>query len=76
MMFFSDSRLLSLSLLTDADIIQRNLDTSLFPGIPSSVFVHDGFADQHAQTASTILAEAKRLIQAKGATTVTLVSVP
>ncbi|KAJ3476600.1 hypothetical protein NLI96_g11047 [Meripilus lineatus] len=62
-----------LSLLTDANIIQRNLNSNLFPGISSSIYVHSGFADQHEETASTILTEVKRLISSKGATTVTLV---
>ena len=35
----------SLPLLTDADILFTNLESSLFPGIPSSVEVHSGFAN-------------------------------
>ena len=63
----------SLSLLTDASIVMKQPSPSLFPGIPSSVWAHGGFVDQHAQTAPTILAETKRLIAAKGATQVVLV---
>ncbi|KAH8104577.1 alpha/beta-hydrolase [Cristinia sonorae] len=62
-----------LSVLTDASILQRNLDPGLFPGVPSSVFIHGGFADAHAETAPAILAETKRLIATKGATSVTLI---
>ena len=50
------------------------LSPTLFPGISSSVEGHAGFIAEHAQTASTILSETKRLISAKGATTVILVS--
>ena len=59
--------------MTDLDFGLDKLDTSLFPGIPSTAQVHGGFADAHAETASIVLAETKRLIAAKGATTVTLV---
>ncbi|THH30720.1 hypothetical protein EUX98_g3455 [Antrodiella citrinella] len=62
-----------LSLLTDANLAQENLNTSLFPGVDDSVWVHSGFADQQALTGPIVLAETKRLIAAKGATTVTLV---
>ncbi|TCD70529.1 hypothetical protein EIP91_002875 [Steccherinum ochraceum] len=62
-----------LSVLTDGSVLQKNLDTSLFPGVPSSVWIHGGFADAQAETASAILKETKRLISTKGATTVTLV---
>ncbi|KAH9935089.1 alpha/beta-hydrolase [Epithele typhae] len=56
--------------LTDLDFFQQPFDSSLFPGVPSSVQVHGGFADQHAKAAAVILKETKRLISAKGATTV------
>jgi predicted lipase len=59
--------------LTDANILMDPVDSSLFPGIPGSVQVHDGFRNEHALTAKTILAEVKRLISAKGATSVTCV---
>ncbi|OBZ71698.1 Lipase [Grifola frondosa] len=62
-----------LSDLTDIEIPLKNLDATLFPGVSSSVEVHEGFANEHAQTASTILTETKRLIQVNGATTVMLV---
>jgi len=40
-----------LPLLTDADIPLRPLalDVSLFPGIPLSILVHSGFADEQAK---------------------------
>jgi len=42
-------------LLTDGDIILTHLDAGLFPGIPSSVKVHDGFKDAQARTAAQVL---------------------
>ena len=41
--------------LTDAEFPRSSLDSSLFPGVSSSIEVHDGFQDDHAQTAPTIL---------------------
>ncbi|KAH9991165.1 Alpha/Beta hydrolase protein [Russula vinacea] len=46
-----------LSLLTDGDLILTHLDPTLFPGTPSSIQVHEGFANEHAKTAPTILAD-------------------
>ncbi len=54
------------SVLTDIDALQDNLDTKLFPGVSSDVYVHGGFRDAHASTASAILAEVKSLIKSKG----------
>lgn len=65
-----------LSDLTDIDIITENLNSTLFPGVSSDVWVHSGFADEQAQTADIILAETQSLIASKGATTVILVSCP
>jgi predicted lipase len=62
-----------LSLLTDANILLDPLDPALFPGVPSSVLVHSGFMNAHASTATKILAEVKKLISSKGATSVTTV---
>ncbi|TFY66439.1 hypothetical protein EVG20_g4647 [Dentipellis fragilis] len=59
--------------LTDLDADLQALDSSLFPGVPSGVQVHDGFADEHAKTASQILAEVKKLLSENSATSVTLV---
>jgi hypothetical protein len=42
------------------------LDTNLFPGVSSSVQVHEGFRDEHEKTALTILTEVKRLMSVKG----------
>lgn len=59
--------------LTDINIIMDNLDSKLFPGVPSSVEVHDGFRNEHELTASTILAEVKRLMASKNTQSVTVV---
>ncbi|KIN99618.1 hypothetical protein M404DRAFT_154868 [Pisolithus tinctorius Marx 270] len=62
-----------LAYLTDVDIFLESLDPLLFPGISSSVQVHSGFANEHAKTAPTILAEVYKLLDQYGAESVTLV---
>ncbi|KAG9224176.1 hypothetical protein CCMSSC00406_0006844 [Pleurotus cornucopiae] len=52
------------ALLTDAEAVRGKLDASLFPGVPSAVTVHDGFRDEHAKTAPTILAAVQRTLSA------------
>lgn len=64
----------SLSDLTDIDILMGNLSPTLFPGVSSSVQVHEGFRDEHALTATTILTEVKRLMTVKNTQSVTVVS--
>lgn len=39
----------SLPVIEDADIIFTGLDSSLFPGLSSSIEVHQGFAIAHAE---------------------------
>ena len=53
----------------------KNLDSTLFPGVESSVQVHSGFANEHAQTAAIILDQVKSLIARYDATSVTLVCI-
>ena len=43
----------SIPLLTDSDVLLDNLDTSLFPGVDSSVEVHDGFSEAHKRCATS-----------------------
>ncbi|PPQ63476.1 hypothetical protein CVT24_005133 [Panaeolus cyanescens] len=62
-----------LSVLTDANILMDPLDTGLFPGVSSSVQVHDGFRNQQALTAPTILKEVKRLMALKNTNNVVVV---
>lgn len=38
-------RYIRLPVLTDANVPRRSLSSSLFPGVSSSVGVHDGFGD-------------------------------
>ncbi|KAF9785227.1 Alpha/Beta hydrolase protein [Thelephora terrestris] len=62
-----------LSILIDLDIDQVPLSSSLFPGVPGGVLVHEGFRDAHSATAPAILAQVKNLIATKGATSVVAV---
>ncbi|KAI0754989.1 alpha/beta-hydrolase [Daedaleopsis nitida] len=59
--------------LTDLKFPLENPDPKLFPGIPGYVQVHGGFRDEHAKTATQILAETKKLLAAKGANQVTVI---
>lgn len=59
--------------LTDADFFLESLDSSLFPGIPSSVEVHNGFASEQASTAPTILSYVKQTLSQHGTSSVTVV---
>ncbi|KAH8989451.1 lipase [Lactarius akahatsu] len=59
--------------LTDADFFLESLDSSLFPGVPSSVEVHDGFASEQASTAPTILYFVEETLLAYDASSVTVV---
>ncbi|KAI9440884.1 Alpha/Beta hydrolase protein [Lactarius indigo] len=62
-----------LPILIDIDFILVPLDSSLFPGVPSSVEVHDGFASEQAKTAPTILSYVQQTLSAHGTTSVTVV---
>ncbi|PFH52214.1 hypothetical protein AMATHDRAFT_140728 [Amanita thiersii Skay4041] len=64
-----------LPILTDLDLVMTPLDRSLFPGIPlfTLALVHDGFRRAHERTASKILPEVKRLMDAHGTKSLTLV---
>lgn len=53
--------------------MKGSLNATLFPGIPSTVQVHDGFRDEHALTASQILEEVKKLMAVHNTQTVTCV---
>ena len=35
--------------LTDLDFVLQGLDPTLFPGLPSSIQAHEGFANEHAK---------------------------
>ncbi|KAF9269341.1 lipase [Marasmius fiardii PR-910] len=61
------------AVLTDASFVLVNLDSTLFPGVSSSVKVHSGFQDEQAKTATQVLAAVQKAISANSATTVTVV---
>jgi len=59
--------------LTDADFFLESLDSTLFPGVSSSVEAHNGFAAEQAKTASSVLAAVQKGMSQFGATKVTIV---
>ncbi|KAF8997860.1 lipase class 3 family protein, partial [Cyathus striatus] len=61
------------AIATDAAAVRKKLDSTLFPGVSSSVTVHDGFASEHAKTANLVLAAVKTTISAHSAKKVTMV---
>ncbi|KAF5361733.1 hypothetical protein D9756_002148 [Leucocoprinus leucothites] len=61
------------ALATDANIVRRSLNSSLFPGVSSAVGVHDGFGDEQEKTATQVLAAVNSAIAAHGAKKVTIV---
>ena len=64
---------LSLADLTDGDLILGPLNLTLFPGLSSSILVHQGFANEHAKTAQTILAAVLTLLGQHSASSVVVV---
>lgn len=60
-------------LLTNADFFQDDLDSSLFPGVPSNVKTHNGFGEAQARSAKDVLAAVKSGLSAFNADKVTLV---
>ncbi|PPQ80915.1 hypothetical protein CVT25_014335 [Psilocybe cyanescens] len=57
---------------TDADAFLESLDSTLFPGVSSSVKAHSGFANEQAKTATKILAAVQSTIAAHKAKKVTV----
>ncbi|KAG0697948.1 Alpha/Beta hydrolase protein [Suillus ampliporus] len=62
-----------LPLVTDADFFLTTLDPTLFPGISSSIEVHNGFGDAQASTATDVLAAVESAMSTYGTTSVTMV---
>ena len=62
-----------LAVLTDLEFHFLALDPVLFPGIPSGIKVHSGFAIEHKKTANQILTEVERLMDEYSSTHVILV---
>ncbi|CAE6500015.1 unnamed protein product [Rhizoctonia solani] len=58
--------------LTDADSYMTELDSTLFPGVPSGVQVHNGFEMSQAKSAKAKLDAVNALIADYGPSTVTL----
>ncbi|KAF8735158.1 hypothetical protein AX14_002614 [Amanita brunnescens Koide BX004] len=61
------------AIITDLDAFKENLDSSLFPGVSSSVEVHSGFANEQAKTATKVLSAVQSTISTYGASKVALV---
>ncbi|KAF7358425.1 Lipase-3 domain-containing protein [Mycena venus] len=60
-------------LLTDGNFVLEPLNPLLFPNISPFVLVHSGFADEHATTATDVLAAVRNATTRFGATKVTIV---
>ncbi|KAF8887334.1 lipase [Infundibulicybe gibba] len=60
-------------LLIDGDALQIRLDATLFPNLNSTIGVHAGFADEHAKTATLVLAAVKSAMTKSGLNDITLV---
>ncbi|KIJ21165.1 hypothetical protein PAXINDRAFT_66454 [Paxillus involutus ATCC 200175] len=60
-------------LVTDVDMFLTNLDSALFPGISSSIKVHNGFGDAQASSATDVLAAVKTATSKYITTSVTMV---
>ncbi|KAI0062860.1 alpha/beta-hydrolase [Artomyces pyxidatus] len=59
--------------LTDADFFLGNLDSSLFPGVPSEVEIHSGFAASQARSAPAVLTAVQSALEAHDSKSVTVV---
>ncbi|KAH7881944.1 Alpha/Beta hydrolase protein [Phlebopus sp. FC_14] len=62
-----------LPLVTDADFFLTSLDPNLFPGISSSIEVHNGFRDEQASTATDVLSAVQTTMSKYSTTSVTMV---
>ncbi|KAJ3799435.1 lipase class 3 family protein [Lentinula aff. detonsa] len=62
-----------LPIITDAEIELETLNAALFPGVSSSVEVHDGFGKAQADTATAVLAAVQQAMSAHSTTAVTTV---
>ncbi|EGN97011.1 hypothetical protein SERLA73DRAFT_185287 [Serpula lacrymans var. lacrymans S7.3] len=60
-------------LVTDGDFFLTNLNSTLFPGIDSSIEVHNGFAGAQADTATDVLAAVESTMSTYSTTSVTMV---
>ncbi|TDL25796.1 lipase [Rickenella mellea] len=60
-------------ILTDVDFFLAPLDATLFPGLSSSIEVHNGFRDTHARSAPGVLAAVQKTLAAHSGASVTIV---
>ncbi|KZP08346.1 alpha/beta-hydrolase [Athelia psychrophila] len=60
-------------LVTDGDFFLTALSSTLFPGVDSSLEIHNGFGKAQADTATDVLAAVKSSMSSHGATAVTVV---
>jgi hypothetical protein len=60
-------------LITDSEFELGGLDSTLFPGLSSDIKVHSGFAEEHAKTATSVLASVKTALSKSGLNKVTMV---
>ncbi|KAL1718109.1 Alpha/Beta hydrolase protein [Schizophyllum commune] len=62
------------AILTDADFFLDDLDDDLFPGFDDlGIKAHNGFIDQHAKTAESVLAAVKTAMSTYGTSSITTV---
>ncbi|KAJ3993044.1 lipase class 3 family protein [Lentinula boryana] len=62
-----------LPIITDTEVALQTLNAALFPGVSSSVQVHDGFGKAQAGTATAVLAAVQQAMSAHSTTAVTTV---
>ncbi|KAJ7623646.1 Alpha/Beta hydrolase protein [Roridomyces roridus] len=62
-----------LSVVTDGNVGFENLNSTLFPGLPSGIQAHSGFANEQAQTATQVLAAVQSALSSSGLKKVTIV---
>lgn len=62
-----------LSISVDTDFHLESLDPTLFPGIDSSIQVHNGFADAHARAAPDVLSAVQETLSSHPGASVTMV---
>lgn len=62
-----------LPILTDLNFFPDELDPTLFPGISTSIKVHNGFSESHARSATAVLSAVQTALSTHGANHVTVV---
>jgi predicted lipase len=63
----------SVPLVEDSDFFLESLDPDLFPGVDSSVKVHNGFKDAQAASSSAVLEAVQSTIASTGTSNVAVV---